>query len=160
MQKVAIFMLSLLFLSAKAYTQSVVFTGAPTSIISTTATVTEGKKLFFSSGLTASAQNTDLPDTDYAKFGDTYIQSKNILEKFQALLKEAGLGMSDVFSMRVFVAPDTKTGKHDFDGWNKAYKEFFGTATNPNKPIRATYGIATLVSPTKFIEIEIIAAYP
>ncbi len=159
MQKLKFLLFFVLLTNAKAIAQSVVFTGTPSSLISTTATVAEGKKLFFTSGLTATAQNPNLPDTDYEKFGDTYIQSKNILDKFKSLLKEAGLEMSDVFSMRVFVAPDSKTGKYDFDAWNKAYKEYFGTSTNANKPVRATYGISTLVSATKFIEIEIIAAY-
>ncbi len=160
MQKVSIFLFILFLIALKTNAQSVVFTGTPSSLISTTAIVAEGKKLFFSSGLTASAQNISLPETDYAKYGDTYTQAKNILDKFQSILKEAGLSMSDVFSMRVFVTPDLKSGKHEFDAWNKAYKEYFGTSTNPNKPVRSTYGISTLVSPTKFIEIEIIAAFP
>jgi enamine deaminase RidA (YjgF/YER057c/UK114 family) len=160
MQKITLF-LGLFFMACfSLMAQSVKFTGSPSSLISTTATLAEGKKVFYTSGLTASAQKPDLADSDYDKFGDTYLQAKNILDRFDALLKEAGLKRSDVFSMRVFIAPDTKTGKYDFDGWNKAYKEYYGTTENPNKPVRATYGIATLVSPTKFIEIEIIAAYP
>ncbi len=61
--------------------------------------------------------------------------------------------------MRVYIAPDTKTGKIDFQGWFDAYAKYFGTKENPNKPTRSTLGIAQLVNPEKFIEIEIVAVF-
>ena len=82
------------------------------------------------------------------------------LEKFKTSLAEKGLKMADVFSMRVYLTPDVKTGAYDFDGWNAAYKQYFGTPENPNKPVRATLGVSALVNRFKFIEIEIVAAYP
>jgi enamine deaminase RidA (YjgF/YER057c/UK114 family) len=140
--------------------QKVEMIGAESSIISSAAIVPEGKKLYFSSGLTASALNSSLPEGDYAKYGDTKAQAISILEKFKTTLAEKGLKMSDVFSMRVYLTPDVKTGAYDFDGWNAAYKQYFGTPENPNKPVRATLGVSALVNRFKFIEIEIVAAYP
>ncbi len=148
------------FLIRDSIAQGVTFTGSSKSIISTTAMVPEGRKLFFTSGLTAAAIQADLPDGNYEKYGDTEAQALDILKKFEVIFTENGLSFKDVFSMKVFVSPDTKTGKYDFDGWNRAYKQFFGTKENPVKPVRATLGVATLVNPNKFIEIELIAVIP
>ncbi len=149
-----------LILSKEISAQKVELIGPESSIISNAAIVPEGKKLYFSSGLTASALNASLPEGDYAKYGDTKAQALSILEKFKTSLAEKGLKMADVFSMRVYLTPDVKTGAYDFDGWNAAYKQYFGTPENPNKPVRATLGVSALVNRFKFIEIEIVAAYP
>lgn len=164
MQKVKITIvflgLSLVFGVLKTSGQKVEMIGTESSIISSAAIVPEGKKLYFSSGLTATAINASLPEGDYAKYGDTKAQALSILEKFKTTLAEKGLKMADVFCMRVYLTPDVKTGAYDFDGWNAAYKQYFGTTENPNKPVRATLGVSALVNRFKFIEIEIVAAYP
>jgi enamine deaminase RidA (YjgF/YER057c/UK114 family) len=48
----------------------------------------------------------------------------------------------------------------DLDGWNEAYRMFFGTVEQPNKPVRATVQVARLVLPTGRIEIMVVAARP
>ncbi|MER0442377.1 Rid family hydrolase [Emticicia sp. W12TSBA100-4] len=144
----------------KTQAQGVEFSGSPTSIISNSAIIPEGKKLFYTSGLTAFATDASLPEGDYAKYGDTKTQALGILKKLKEMLEEKGLKMSNVFAMKVFIAPDVKTKTYDFDGWNAAYKMYFGTPENPIKPVRATLGISTLVNANKFIEIELIAVYP
>ncbi len=68
--------------------------------------------------------------------------------------------MKDVLMLRVYLAPDKSTGKHDYQGWYDAYAQYFGTAENPTKPIRSTIGIAGLANTDKFIEIELVAVYP
>ncbi|MFT4735884.1 MAG: enamine deaminase RidA (YjgF/YER057c/UK114 family) [Arcticibacterium sp.] len=138
--------------------QSVKMRGKPSSIISTFAIVPEGKTLTFTSGLTASALDSSLEDGDYAKYGDTKTQALSILDKFKILLSEEGLDLGQAFSMKVYVSKDPLKGIFDFKGWNEAYKIYFGTTENPNKPVRATVGIAELVNPNKFIEIELILA--
>jgi enamine deaminase RidA (YjgF/YER057c/UK114 family) len=82
----------------------------------------------------------------------------SILDKIKSTLESEGVGLKDVFSMKVFISQDSKTGEFDFVGWNNAYKKYFGTEENPSKPLRATVGVATLVNPHKFIEVEVIAA--
>ena len=52
-----------------------------------------------------------------------------------------------------------QNNKFDFQGWFDAYAQYFGTKENPVKPCRSTIGIATLVQPDKFIEIELVAVY-
>ncbi len=49
-------------------------------------------------------------------------------------------------------------GKMDFAGFNAGYKEFFGTAENPNLVARSTVQVAGLAGPNFLIEIEAIAA--
>lgn len=143
-----------------SFAQKVEFSGTPTSIISNSVVIPEGKKLFFTSGLTATATDTTLTEGNYAKYGDTKTQAINILKKFKSMLNEKGLEMKDIFSMRVYLTADVKTGQYDFDGWNAAYKQYFGTKENPNKPIRATLGISALANRFKFIEIEVVAVWP
>jgi enamine deaminase RidA (YjgF/YER057c/UK114 family) len=46
----------------------------------------------------------------------------------------------------------------DFDGMMKAYRKFFGTAEQPNKPARVTMQVAALVGPGMMCEIEVQAA--
>lgn len=92
-----------------------------------------------------------------AVYGSMQAQSENVFMKIQNALKEQGLGMGDVVSMRVFLAPDT-AGKFDSAGMNAAYSKFFGTPEQANKPARATVGVAALVAAGALVEIEVIAA--
>ena len=41
-----------------------------------------------------------------------------------------------------------------------AYREFFGTAAQPNRPARSTMQVAGLVDPGWLVEIEVTAAGP
>jgi enamine deaminase RidA (YjgF/YER057c/UK114 family) len=63
--------------------------------------------------------------------------------------------------MQAFLAGDpAKGGLMDLDGWNEAYRMYFGTAEQPNRPVRATVQVAHLVLPTGLIEIMVVAARP
>lgn len=67
--------------------------------------------------------------------------------------------MSDVVKLTVFVVGDPKLdGKMDFAGFNAGYREFFGTAANPNLVARSTVQVAALAGPNFLIEIEATAA--
>jgi 2-iminobutanoate/2-iminopropanoate deaminase len=88
--------------------------------------------------------------------GDTKAQTINTLNVIQNILKEQGLGMGDIVQMRVYLVPDAATGKADFAGMNDAYKQYFGTKEQPNKPVRATI-VTGLVVPNALVEIEVIA---
>lgn len=43
----------------------------------------------------------------------------------------------------------------DFAGMMEAYKTFFGTEEQPNKPARVTVQVAALVAPGMLSEIEV-----
>ena len=117
-----------------------------------------GYETIYVSGLTPAGVNKDA--TGPAMFGgDTKTQTMSVLTRIQDTLKSQGATMADVVMMRVLLVGDpAKDGKMDFAGMMEAYKTFFGTAEQPNKPARITSQVATLVQPGMLVEIEVQAA--
>jgi enamine deaminase RidA (YjgF/YER057c/UK114 family) len=96
-----------------------------------------------------------------ASFGDTRTQTLGVLRNIERSLKRMGLGMGDVVKMQVFLVGDpSKGGRMDFDGFMQGYREFFGTAEQPNLPARAVMQVAGLVAPGWLVEIEVTAVRP
>ena len=124
--------------------------------------VPEGRDIYFASGIVAYPKDATKPAGDRERFGNTYEQSVSALKRINEYLGEEGLSLKDVISMKVYVAPDPENdNKPDFQGWFKAYGEFFNNAdVNPNKVARSTIGVYTLVNPDMLIEIEVRAIYP
>jgi enamine deaminase RidA (YjgF/YER057c/UK114 family) len=93
---------------------------------------------------------------------DTYVQSVSTLENLSENLASVGLSFKDIIFLRAFLAPDpARGGQFDYDGWNRAYGEFFNCARNPHKPARTTVTTPTYgATPPFMIEIEVIAAFP
>ena len=90
--------------------------------------------------------------------GDTRSQTESTLKKIEGILKSEGLGLADVVMMHVYLAGVPDMGnKMDFAGMMAAYTQFFGTASQPNKPARSTVQVAALVAPGALVEIEVIA---
>ncbi len=122
-------------------------------------TVPHGRSYYFSSGIVAPV--ADEAATGTARYGgDTYAQSIKTLGQINDYLKEEGLRLQDVITLKVYIAPDPATGTRDFDGWFKAYGEFFNNTENPNKVARTTLGVAELAKPGILVEVEAIAVYP
>ena len=91
--------------------------------------------------------------------GDTKTQAIAAIQAIQKALQSVGLDLGDIVQMQAFLTGDpAQGGQMDVAGWNEAYKQFFGTASQPNKPVRATMQVAALVAPTGRIEIMVIAA--
>lgn len=124
--------------------------------------VPEGRSMYFASGIVAYPKDDNKPAGDRERFGNTYEQSVSALKRIGEYLGEEGLTLKDVISMKVYVAPDPENdNKPDFQGWFKAYGEFFNnTDNNPNKVARSTIGVYTLVNPDMLIEVEVRAVYP
>ena len=118
--------------------------GAP---IGVGAIVPAGSTLFFVSGIPGTATT-----------GDTGAQTTEVLTKLGSVLKAQGYDYKDVVNAKVYLVADPKTGKMDFMGMNGAFKTFFGTATEPNKPSRVTVQVAGLAAPGSLVEIELTAA--
>ena len=92
--------------------------------------------------------------------GDTKAQTLAALGVIKDALAVQKLTMGDVVMMHVYLVGDpAKDGKMDFAGMMDAYKQFFGTAEQPNKPARTTVQVAALASPGTLVEIEVIAAH-
>jgi len=92
---------------------------------------------------------------------DTKAQAIGAIKAIEVQLKSVGLGLGDIVQMTAFLSGDpAKGGEMDLNGWNEAYRMFFGTTEQPNKPVRATVQVARLVLPTGRIEIMVVAARP
>ena len=134
-------------------------TNPPPALILSGAIVPPGAEIFHLSGQLAAPIDASKPATSVEAFGDTRTQTISIFTKIKAILEKQGYKMSDVFKLTVFVtAAPNMAGKMDFAGFNDGYKQFFGTAENPNLVARSTVQVAALAGPNFLIEIEATAA--
>ncbi len=120
--------------------------------------VKPGSEYFFTWGVTASPRMKAIAAHSVEnRYGDTYQQSYAVLVQLASDLAEVGLSLRDVVNVRAYIVADPEP---DFAGWNKAFTEFFGTATNPHKPARTTVGISRLFHSDYRVEVEFTAAFP
>lgn len=124
-------------------------------------TVKPGTPLFFTWGVTPSPRAKAIgrgeTKTEAERYGDTYSQCRALMTQLTEDLREAGLSLRDVIAVRANLVAEPDL---DMEGWNKAFAEFFGTATNPHKPARTTIGISRLFHPDYRAEVEFVAAIP
>ena len=83
-------------------------------------------------------------------------QTRETLANIERLLDLAGTDKSKLLSVTIYL----KDIDADFAGMNAAYAEFFGTASQPNKPTRSTVQVAALAINGALVEIDVIAARP
>jgi enamine deaminase RidA (YjgF/YER057c/UK114 family) len=127
--------------------------------ISSAVTVKAGVDTYFLSGALAPVINKDAPKGSAAAYGDMETQTVGALNSIKATLARLGLTMGDVVKMTIFMVGDpAKDNKMDFAGMMTGYKQFFGSAEQPNKPSRSALQVAALAAPGALIEIEVIAA--
>ncbi len=124
--------------------------------------VPAGTSLIYHSGHVPSAANPDEKKGSRAYFGDTETQAHSVFKKLEVSLTDMGLGFKDVVKMTVFIVGDPDMdGKMDFDGFMRAYTQYFGTKEQPNLPARSAVQIAGLAGgPGMLIEIELVLARP
>jgi enamine deaminase RidA (YjgF/YER057c/UK114 family) len=139
--------------AASAAPDPILRMGAPESPIASLTLVPAGYDLAFVSGATPGAQGQPKPV-------GTEAQTMDVLTKIDALLKAQNMTMGDVVVMRVFLGVDPDKGGHaDRAGMNAAFKKFFGTPEQPNKPARTTVAV-TDMAVGSFVEIDAIGARP
>jgi enamine deaminase RidA (YjgF/YER057c/UK114 family) len=132
--------------------------GPAESPISASAEVPAGSRIVYVSGTVPDAADLAAPAGSVQRYGDTAAQTRSILRKIDAQLKQHDMGLGDIVMMRVFLVAPPGQPRMDFAGMMTAYREFFGTATQPNKPARSTLQAAGLVDPGWLVEIEATAA--
>jgi enamine deaminase RidA (YjgF/YER057c/UK114 family) len=116
---------------------------------------------YFTSGTVPPVINPAGAPNTTEQFGDTYTQAKGTLERIKTLLIAQGLGLKDVAFLICYLVPDPALAdKVDYQGWFKAYGEYFNNPENPVKTARSTLGVQGLVNPGWLVEIEAIAVYP
>ncbi len=116
----------------------------------TTIKIPPGAETLYLSG-SGAARNED------GSWGDMEAQTIDTFASFKEKLEAEGWSLSDIVQVRAFAVAD-EYGLLDFDGFNRGYREFFGTEQNPMKPVRSFVEIAGLVVPGWLVEIEIRAA--
>ena len=142
-----------------ASAQDIVRGGDPKSAIASVVTVPAGYDTIYVSGMVPPMIDPKGDPALTATFGDTKTQTMGVLGRIDAALKSQGATMGDVVMMRVLLVGDpAKQGKMDFAGMMEAYKTFFGTAEQPNKPSRITSQVTGLVAGGMLVEIEVQAA--
>lgn len=123
------------------------------------AAVWVGDMLYVSGQLPQPITPADRERGTPAVYGNTQAQAESTFLRIQEILKSQGLDMGDIVMMRVYMAADPALGGQlDFAGMNAAFRKFFGTAEEPNKPARSTVQVAALVAPGALVEIEVQAA--
>ena len=136
-------------------------TGIPHSTfpISLAVSVPANTPITFFAGTLADVSDPAAPKGSYEAYGNTQTQTTSVLKKIEALLAAEGLALGDVVKVNVFMVGDPKLdGKMDFAGLNAAYSQFFGSAAQPNKPVRTALQVAALPMPGGLVEIEVTAA--
>jgi enamine deaminase RidA (YjgF/YER057c/UK114 family) len=134
--------------------------GAPEAPISASVAVPPGSRLVYVSGTVPDPVDANAAAGTVERYGDTATQTRSVLRKIQAQLALHQLGLGDVVMMRVFLVAPPGQPRMDFAGMMSAYREFFGSAGQPNRPARSTMQVAGLVDPGWLVEIEVTAAAP
>jgi len=120
--------------------------------------VPAGQTLVFLSGVGPDIADAAAPKDSTKAYGDTKTQTLSTLNKIEANLKSIGLTMKDVIKMQVFLVGDpAQGGRMDFAGLMESYRQFFGTADQPNLPARSAMQVAALANPGWLVEIEVTA---
>lgn len=148
-------------LAAPVHAEDITRAGVPGSTfpISTTVSIPANSRITFVSGNLADVANPDAPKGSIEAYGDTNTQVISIIKKVEKLLAAQDMTLADVVKVNVFMVGDPKLdGKMDFAGLNAAYGQFFGSASQPNKPVRTALQVAALPMPGGLVEIEMTAA--
>ena len=149
-----------LLAAVPAQAQEVRRMGPAEAPISASVEVPAGSRIVYVSGTVPDPVDASAPAGSAERYGDTATQTRSILRKVEAALRAHGLGLGDVVMMRVFLVAPAGQPRMDCAGMMTAYREFFGTAAQPNRPARSTMQVAGLVDPGWLVEIEVTAAAP
>lgn len=147
-----------LLLSPPASAQDIRRVAPDGAAIANSTEVPPGSRLVYISGTVPDPIDPAAPPGDVRRFGDTAAQTRSVLRTIAQRLQAHNMTLGDVVMMRVFLVAPPGTDRMDFAGMMTAYREFFGTATQPNRPARSTMAVAGLVDPGWLVEIEVTAA--
>ncbi len=153
-----IWLAATLVLAAGAEAQPVKRMGSADAPIASSVEIAADSRIVYVSGSVPDPVDPAAPAGSLARFGDTTAQTRSVLGKIEAQLKQHGLGLGDVVMMRVFLVKPPGAERMDFAGMMTAFREKFGTAGQPLKPARSTMEVAGLVDPGWLVEIEATAS--
>jgi enamine deaminase RidA (YjgF/YER057c/UK114 family) len=153
-----LFAVAVLSAATAAGAQDIRRLGAPEAPISASVEVPAGSRLVYISGSVPDVADAAAPAGSVQRFGDTATQTRSVLRRIEAQLREHGLGLGDIVMMRVFLVAPPGQPRMDFAGMMTAYRESFGTEAQPHRPARSTMQVGGLVDPGWLVEIEATAA--
>jgi len=151
-------LVAMLVFATGAEAQPVKRLGAAESPIASSVEIPADSRIVYISGQVPEPVDPAAPAGSVARFGDTAVQTRSVLGKIEAQLKQHGLALGDVVMMRVFLVAPPGAQRMDFAGMMTAFREKFGTAGQPLKPARSTMEVSGLVDPGWLVEIEATAA--
>jgi enamine deaminase RidA (YjgF/YER057c/UK114 family) len=131
---------------------------APNAAIANSVELPPGSRIVYVSGTVPDVADPAAPQGSVQRYGDTAAQTRSVLRTIESRLRAHGLSLGDVVMMRVFLVAPPGQPRMDFAGMMTAYREFFGTPGQPNRPARSTMEVAGLVDPGWLVEIEVTAA--
>jgi enamine deaminase RidA (YjgF/YER057c/UK114 family) len=146
--------------ASAAQAQDVVRTGTAQAPIATSVELPPDSRIVYVSGTVPEVADPSAPEGSVQRYGDTAAQTRSVLRRIEAQLRAHGLTLGDIVMMRVFLVAPPGQAQMDFAGMMTAYREYFGTEIQPNKPARSTMEVAGLVDPGWLVEIEVTAAEP
>jgi enamine deaminase RidA (YjgF/YER057c/UK114 family) len=155
--------LAALLLAAPALAQDITRHRIPNSDfpIARAVEVPAGRTTVYVSGAVPPVHDANAAPNSIARFGDTRTQTVNTLRNIERTLRDLNLTHGDVVKMQVFLVGDPdRGGRMDFAGFMEGYREFYGTAAQPNLPARSVMQISGLVNPGWLVEIEVTAVRP
>lgn len=144
--------------ASPAIAQDIRREAAPGAAIANSVELPPGSRIIYVSGTVPDVADPAAPAGSAQRYGDTATQTRSVLRTIETRLRVHGLTLGDVVMMRVFLVAPPETQAMDFAGMMTAYREFFGTAAQPNRPARSTMEVAGLVDPGWLVEIEVTAA--
>jgi len=136
---------------ASAQTVERVYPANATAPIASATVVPPGFTTYYLSGALPTPV-TPAANGKPAAYGDMATQTRSVLNNLKTVMGKLGIGYGDVVAAHVFLDP-----KADVAVMNKVWSTEFGTATQPNKPARATVYVHALVAPGTLLEIEFTA---
>lgn len=126
--------------------------------ISESVEISANNDIIFLSGKVPTKLSQDAPEGVLESYGNTEVQTINVLKQIQANLARLGLTMNDVVKMQVFLVGGEETkGTMDFAGFMAGYSKFYESEKIVNLPARSAFQVAKLANPAWRVEIEVIA---
>lgn len=118
--------------------------------------VPAGKTTVYLSGTVPAVTNESAEKNSIASFGTMEEQTVSVMNRIKSQLEAMDMSVGDIIKMQAFlVAPEGEAV--DFAGFMKGYTQFFGTAEQPNLPVRSAMVVDALVNPGWLVELEVTA---
>lgn len=122
--------------------------------------ISANNDIIFLSGKVPTKISKDAPEGVLESYGNTEVQTVNIMNQIKDHLEKLGLTMNDVVKMQAFlVGGDETQGNMDFASFMAGYSKFYNDKSE-NLPARSTFQVAKLANPAWRVEIEVTAVRP